>query len=354
MKEPSGISPPQGQASANLRHVALVRARDWWDSKLVPIFAGYYATALFLGTPLAGQWATLLTLLLVLANGAAYVSLVNDLTDLDSDRRAGKPNRMERVPPAWRTPIVAAPVVIGLAAAYAWRDDPLLVGCYTASWIAFSFYSLAPIRLKARGFLGVLADASGAHLFPTLTAALLAFRHAGVEPDPVWLAAIAAWAFGYGLRGILWHQLFDVAADEAAGVRTFAQRRPELARGVGRWLVFPLELAGLAYLLARLETPLPWLALAFYLGLVALRLRLWAMRAIIVQPVPRYLILLHEYYDVFLPIALLAAAALRAPQDGLVLVAHLLLFGGRPLQTGRDLRDLFYRPVVRRLRARLG
>ena len=344
MTEPSRISAPAAPG------FAAIRAGEWWDYKLIPIVTGYYATALLLGVPLAENWPSLLVLVIAIAACAAYVSLVNDLTDLESDRVAGKVNRMAAIDPRSRLPLLLSPIAVGLAVAFTWRDDPFLLGCYAGSWIAFSLYSLPPVRLKIRGLPGILADGSGAHLFPTLTAAALAYRDAGAGPDPAWLAALGAWAIGYGLRGILWHQLSDLAADRAAGIRTFAHRHPEGAAAIGHWVAFPLELAGLAVIVFRLAMPWPVIALGLYLMLVALRLYLWEMRAILVTPRPRYLILLHEYYDVFLPLSLLAAAAAwRAPADLVILAAHLLLFGRRPLQTLRDLRDLLVRPTWRRI-----
>jgi 4-hydroxybenzoate polyprenyltransferase len=334
--------------SANL--VASVRAGEWWDYKLVPLLTAFYATVALLDRPIASLWPAALMLLLALVPGAAFVSLLNDLTDLDEDRAAGKPNRMAGRLPAFRIAAILLPVGAGILFLWLWRDDPLLMAAYLAAWIAFTLYSLPPFRLKARGLWGVLADASGAHLFPTLVAMLAAFRAADRPLDPVWIAAGAAWAFGYGLRGILWHQLSDRDNDRAAGVRTFAQRHPRhVAARLGTWLAFPLEIAGLLLLIWKLGSPLPFLFLALYLHLTWLRVWRWRMVAVLVEPRPKYLILLHEYYDVFLPLALLLDAAADYPIDWLILAAHLLAFHRRPRETLEDVRTLWrYRkyPVV--------
>src|SRR4029077_12941145 len=102
---------------------------------------------------------------------------------------------------------------------------------YVGVWAAFSLYSIPPFRLKGRAALGLIADASGAHLFPVLVAALLALRARGDGLDPTWVAACGAWAFAFGLRGILWHQLFDIDNDRKAGVHTFAVRHSGKAAG---------------------------------------------------------------------------------------------------------------------------
>ncbi len=98
---------------ARLREVA--RAGEWWEYKLVPIFAIFYATALTLGMPLSSLWGAALTLLAALVPGAVYVSVLNDLTDLKEDAAAGKANRLaSRSAPAVAM-LLAVPVAVGLA-----------------------------------------------------------------------------------------------------------------------------------------------------------------------------------------------------------------------------------------------
>jgi len=313
-----------------------VRAGEWWDHKLVPILTAFYATAVLVGAPVAALWPQLLALLLAMLAGAAFVSVLNDLADEEEDRAAGKPNRMAGRSRRFRAAALAAPIAAGAAFMLLWRDDPALLAAYLAAWLAFAAYSLPPLRLKVRGLAGLLADASGAHLFPTLVAILLAFRAAAAPVDPLWLAAGACWALGYGLRGILWHQLADRDHDRRAGVPTFAERHPPIvAARVAALVAFPLELAGLGLLLWRIGQALPLLLLLAYLLMTLLRLRLWRMNAVVAAPAPRYFILLHEYYDVFLPVALLAASALAHPIDLAVLAVHLLLFRRRPIEVAQ-------------------
>ena len=76
------------------RALALSRAGEWWEYKLVPIFGIFYATALYLKLPILWLWPAALTLLLALVPGAVFVSLINDLTDKAEDAAAGKRNRM--------------------------------------------------------------------------------------------------------------------------------------------------------------------------------------------------------------------------------------------------------------------
>lgn len=329
---------------------AIVRGGDWWEHKLVPILCGFYATLLLLRAPIAAEWPGLLVLALSLLPGAAYVSIVNDLCDIDSDAAAGKPNRMAGRTRAFRRVALLSTLAIGGGFCFVWRDQPRLLFAYLAAWVAFTVYSVPPFRLKARGLAGVVADAAGAHAFPTLLAATAAGVAAGRYPGTAWLVAIGAWSGAYGLRGNLWHQLLDRDGDRAARVRTFAAtHRRIVSVRVGALLAFPVEFGALAYILHALASPWPALALLAYALLVARRIKMWRIRVVIVEPGGAYLILLHEFYDVFLPIALIGASALTHPGDLAVLAVHLLLFGKRPRTTLLDSWTLIGRPIASRL-----
>jgi hypothetical protein len=129
-------------------------------------------------------------------------------------------------------------------------------------------------------------------------------------------------------------------------VRTFAERHPpNVAIRLGAWGAFPLEMAGLAVLIWRSGALLPVWLLGVYLLLVLWRRLSWKMAPVLVRTKPNYIILMHEYYDVFFPLALLIESALRHNVDYSALALYLLLFPKRPLQTLQDtgrLIRLFY------------
>jgi len=313
------------------------RADEWWEYKLAPILAAMYGTALMLDVAVSAIWPALAVALAALVPGAAYVSLINDATDRDDDLAAGKPNRLANHSRIYAGVLITCTVAAGLVFCILWRRDALLLPLYLAAWLAFSLYSLPPFRWKARGILGVIADASGAHLFPTLVAVVVTFRWADLPVSTPWMIAVGAWTFANGLRGILWHQLSDAEHDRRAIVGTFAQRHD--AKGIARlgaFVVFPIELAGLAGMLWQMGSVIPVIFLALHVRLMVVRLRAWKMHAVIVAPKPRFLIVLHEYYDGFLPIAVLCAAALRHGADVIVLAIHLLLFSRRIRQAVDD------------------
>jgi 4-hydroxybenzoate polyprenyltransferase len=313
------------------------RAREWWAHKVAPILGTGYATAFFAGVPLVDAATALLLVLLALVPGAVYVSLLNDLTDRDADRLAGKPDRFAgRSPRGWRAAL-AVTVVVGTAIAVAaWRDEPVPLALYAGAWVAFALYSVRPIRLKGRGAAGAVADAAGAHLCPHLLVAAVVLASDGRALDGPWAIAIGTWALTTGLRGALWHQLSDVAEDARAGVRTFARTNPERARWLGARVVFPVELVAFGAVLVQAGSPLAIALLPVYVLLEALRVRRWRISIVVVAPAPAYRIAMHDFYVAFYPLAFLVAAALRHPPDALILMAHLAVFPHTPARIVAD------------------
>jgi 4-hydroxybenzoate polyprenyltransferase len=315
------------------------RAAEWWEFKLSPILATAYATAFLLKISIISLWPLLLLLLVALAACATYVSVINDLTDFKDDLASGKANRLVGKSPAFVAAVFACCVLPGAAVAFGWRGEPLLLSLYLASWAAFTLYSLRPFRLKGRGVLGLLADASGAHLFPSLLAAAVACGGAARRADAFWFAAVGAWALSFGLRGILWHQLFDLNNDEKIGLSTFARRHDAGSlRRLGDFVVFPAELAAFCLMLWLAGSPLAFALLCYYALLSFMRKRFWGMGLTVVAPKANAYIAMQEYYEVFFPLAFLLSSSARYPLDALLVTPHLLLFPRRALRSAKDVR----------------
>lgn len=317
----------------------VARAAEWWGYKIAPALALFYGTALIEGAPLLPLAPAAGLLVAALAICAAYVSVLNDVTDERDDRRAGKPNNMAGKAGWTKAAILGGLVAAGLAVGWAWSADPPLLLAYGGSWIAYSLYSLPPVRLKRRGLAGAIADAAGAHLFPALTAVLLAVHHGGGTIRLPWICAAAIWAVACGLRGIVWHQLKDKANDRAAGVGTLARKVPRRRLvTIGERLIFPIEIAALAALLWQARSPIAAAFLAAYLLFVLHRTRRAGSAFVIVEPRPGGLHLLLDYYAMLLPAAFLIQSAIAWPGDLALLAAHLLLFRQALLLLARQAR----------------
>ena len=183
--------------------IRTIRASEWWGYKLAPLLAIGYATAMKSGKSLLEASPYLLYIMLAMALGAAYVSVINDITDMKEDLAIGKKNRMAGVAPSRRWLFPAAALVAGAAYIATFYPHVLIMALAVMPWIAFSCYSIPPVRLKKRGIPGVLADASGAHIFTSLFIVASMSYYTGEPIDWIWFGAVGVWALCYGLRGIL-------------------------------------------------------------------------------------------------------------------------------------------------------
>jgi 4-hydroxybenzoate polyprenyltransferase len=311
---------------------------DWWEYKLPPLLAVAYATVIYYGYSLEKAIMRICFLLLAVIVGAIYVSIINDITDVKEDLKAGKGNSMAKLPILMRSAIVGVIVAIALYFTYMLYPDQKSIFFYTLAYLVFSLYSIRPFRFKERGLLGVACDAMGAHLFPALllTAHLIHFMK--VESDMLWYVAIGCWSFLYGVRGILWHQFYDRNNDLKSGTKTFATGIDPSKFRAAEIIIFGLELTGfLIFVSYFYNETLVWAAL-MYVTLVILRMLAFRkkIRIILTLPSESYQLLVNEFYIVFFPIVLLIQIGSTQPFTWIVLALHIAIF---PMNTLFALKD---------------
>lgn len=269
--------------------------------------------------------------LLALSVCASYVSVLNDLTDAKDDQASGKPRRWPGESRIYPALFLAACVAAGGGFLILWRKDTLLFYAYFLCWLAFTLYSTPPFRLKVRGIWGVLADASGAHLFPTLFAVVLVYHWNRIEATAGWTILVALWSFAAGVRGILWHQLEDAVNDRKIGLRTFAYLHGTKAAERLGLLTLLLESAAFTAMLWLTRNALAALFLVLY-GLFALiRWRLLGMGLAILKPGEASRMAMAEYYIVLYPLAYLLTASWQQPSAIWLLLFHGVLFSRQGL-----------------------
>ena len=317
----------------------IFRTQLWWSAKVMPVVGSALLAAILVGTePSRGM--RLLAAMLVSAAGIAGAShVVNDWADIEADALAHKRN----VAAGLRAPVRAALTLTAAAVGVApWA----LVHPPGAVWILIGLlvavpvlYSVPPMRLKARGFAGVVADATDAHLAPTLLAFFLLADGQRTEPWQVGATAATLWASGLGVRSILNHQVLDLANDEAASVPTFVARHgTERAVAMGR-TAFGLEVAGLVGLAGALAWSHPAVLAPFaaYAALWAVDRR-WEVR--VLEPVPRPgndWMPLVEFYEVWPAVVFAGSLVIIDPVWWPVPIALLVLFAAPIAKQAADL-----------------
>lgn len=298
------------------------RADSWWEHKLSPILATIYATAALSRIPFPSLWPVVALALPALIVCASYVSILNDLTDAKDDQASGKPNRWSGGVRIYRAALLSGCMAAGSAFLIVWRKDAWLVCTYFLPWLFFTLYSVPPLRLKIRGIWGVLADASGAHLFPTLFGAILLYHWFGIEATIQWSILIALWSFAAGVRSILWHQLEDYVNDRKISLGTFTcLRGTKVAERLGL-LTFVLEFAAFSIMLWFTRNALALVLLGIYGLFALLRWRLLGIGLTVIKPARAFRMAMAEYYIALYPLAFLLTAAWQQPSALLLLLFH--------------------------------
>lgn len=260
------------------RSWGLIRYNSTWQNVAALFYVG-----------LARQWLSLdfiwnvLLFLLFSLTGTAYGYLVNDLADVELDRRAGKPNAFHGASRAQRGLVMAAVSGMMLVCGLPFVRQPDFLPLWVAWALAATFYSLPPLRLKERGALGLVATIAAQQPLPAAMS-FAALGHLRTGGALVFVAYIT-------LRGVssdVGHQMRDRARDEAAGADTFAVRRGHaaIARLYGLSLELETLLLGAVLVVLMADLPplhlgswsvaLAWPPLVAYLGLLPLTIgRAW-------------------------------------------------------------------------------
>lgn len=317
---------------------APARARTWWEFK-TSVFLGVAYLSAFVGdVPFDKAWPAFAACVLAIIPLASFVCVINDITDEHDDRRAGKSNTMQGKSLAFKAAWIGACLLAGASVFLLFfRGNLLAALLYVANWSAFIFYSVPPFRLKVRGAAGVVADALGGTALPAVWCACMADPSA----PAALLATIAVWALAFGVRGILYHQAGDIAADEIAGVWTLGTRLGlARLRSFVRYLVLPVEMLALVVLL--------WMGRsAFVIPLAAIYLlsqfALWKARgvaSVAVVPCANGRFALMKYYQLWLPLTFILALSGQDPRYLLLMPLQLALFPDSWRRIGYHAREI--------------
>jgi 4-hydroxybenzoate polyprenyltransferase len=202
--------------------MVLIRHRAWWFNKIpLSVFLGM---ALMAGNPLTPRvGAAFVALVASVCCAANYGYALNDLFDLEEDRRGGRVNAAANVSRRYIWTIIALSGAGALAFATAAAGIAGLALTSVELMLPL-VYSIPPIRVKERGLLGIIADALAAHVYPALLA-LLIVQHLGLSSlGPTLTVMIGLWSLATGLRGIISHQLQGAEHDQVAGLSTIMHR----------------------------------------------------------------------------------------------------------------------------------
>ena len=199
----------------------VLRVRNWWFSKIPPLVAIVYLEILRLD--IGGQKAIslLVAFLWSVMCVASYGHVINDIFDVHPDQLAGRSNSMRDI--GWRKRILLAAALLGCGYLPALLADysTLALLTLTLNYLWPTIYSVPPFRLKEKGVLGVMCDALGSHVTPTLFALTL-FAPLSPAALLLYIVTVTLWAAALGIKAILHHQVVDLDDDRRSGTVTLA------------------------------------------------------------------------------------------------------------------------------------
>ncbi|HEX8164277.1 MAG TPA: UbiA family prenyltransferase [Beijerinckiaceae bacterium] len=251
---------PEARAAGWARSLA-IRWDEWWFHKIPfcilvfslfsPALAGWHATA--------GLVALVATVCAV----ANYGHAINELFDRSEDAAAGKTNYATTV--GVRRVASAAVICAGAAATLSYLVGGAAAAAATLGALALpAMYSIRPVRLKARRWWGLAADAGAAHVYPAALALMLASPER--RPAVTW-AAVLVWSSAAGLRNIIMHQFWSEERDRCAGLSTVVHALGgERIALLIRTFLLPVEICSFFAVVALAGSPgWVWAATAVYL-----------------------------------------------------------------------------------------
>jgi 4-hydroxybenzoate polyprenyltransferase len=313
----------------------IVRGGNWWLYKIPPV--AMLLIALLSGTTPASE------LLYQLGIVVAVVSLVcnfgyilNELSDVIEDLAVRRKN-VSAALGARRLTVIAV-----LCAGIALALSAVAIGAGAVAITAAALllplaYSVPPLRLKERKWLGIIADATAAHVYPALLCLMIAGQFAPRKNTAA--TAVVAWSLAFGLRGILTHQVRDDDRDAAAGLATVVHDygRERIMRVI-TYVIAPAEVLLLMLWTALIgNLGVPFCALLFvYVGCELCKLWLgWKIVLFTNSERPYLPFLNNAYYESWGPLAVALNAAWQ--DRALLLLPPILavLFWERLLTEGR-------------------
>ncbi len=218
-----------------------LKADKWWVYKI----AGGLLTAVLLTVvnkvPVNGfLWSQLALLFSAFVALAVFGHLINDITDLESDRLAAKPNLADRM--GAKTAIIVCLLCPVLAlSVVSLLDDPVISVLVVIQILLNVAYSVRPIRLKERGVLAMVVTGFYERTLPYLMIAYLLLGQRPEESEAL-LVAYLSWSFLWEVRNFVSGQKKDRHLDMVSGQKTVSVLMPDAVLNPLHWGIFVLEM----------------------------------------------------------------------------------------------------------------
>lgn len=258
---------------------------------------------------------------------AAFGYFLNDWTDIESDRIAGKSNSAIKLKPFQRLLLIFSFLTLGLLP---WLILPISLATFGLLWVLIAclvVYSLPPFRFKERSLLGNICDIHYGHVLP----AFIAYHTFSIILAPaleIQGLGILFYIllFAKGFRNIITHQIEDRKNDGQSNTETsvlkFGLRRSVLLVNFF-WI---LEIVLTFILLSRLGSSFIFIWYLFIGYMIFLILWKTDTKSTIRYWYLNFWYSVNDFCEIWLPIYFLFLFVKTQPQYWWLLAIHLILF----------------------------
>lgn len=319
----------------------------WWSDKTLIFIAlsllllSDKSAFLYFQLNLFKPFSVFLGILLV----ATFVGLLNDFTDIESDRISGKKNFISELLPWKRNFLVIASFILVIIFPFYFNISSLAQVPYFGGLLSYLLYSIPPIRLKERALLGAFADACGSVVFPSMYLILAIFPDHLFPEYAQLVIAVMAWTFIYGTRAIFIHQYADKESDVISKTPTVMTKMTDYDIKVLEKPLLCAELLSFTLIILQFKLLViitTILSFAFYCFLQWIYFKYINMHISIIRIRPvMSLIFLHGYYLLYWPLSLIVILDFTFYAKIFLVTIILLFFPKFFLQEYKSLRLVF-------------
>ena len=282
------------------------RFDQWWLYKVPMLLSIALLCLIKSSSQLLEIWPLLSSILLLLLVGGIYAYILNDASDTMEDMASKKPNFFIGKTTILPWILALSCYGVSLIMMLFWNLPWPLIALHTLNYVVFVFYSLRPIRGKERGYMGIILGALGDACLPSLFILGFCAYALKISFGLELYIGLGLWSLALGVKYMTWHQLMDKDRDVKNGISTFVSRQES---GTESSLVYacwwPLELIIFALFIVKFSSLILWIALIVQVSFELLRRLCMGRPIVILFDKKHHTIILQEFYELFLPIALI-------------------------------------------------
>lgn len=263
--------------------------------------------------------------------GLGYV--INDLYDIEADRKAGKRNPFDNKPAFFKTGVIAVLTIVAIIPWYFLKSDLYIWLALAFQMLLFIVYAHPITRLKEKSVWGPVCDALYGHAVPVIIACLTYQQYLKQLPySPVWFfGSLFLWQFFKGMRNIFLHQLEDYENDMRSGVLTLTTERGQnnIYQKI-LYIIIPLEVIALFAFFLSITRAFPEIWIYFLVFMVLNIYGHGLFRNVQWHPkiysANTYIYFLNNFYEVYFPCYFIILCIIKSPVSVWMLLIHILLF----------------------------